>query len=161
MDKVVPALRSKWPREDGRCTVRIQVDNAPPHSSSNKNDPWLVEWENLLSLPQAQVKMKVIEQLANSPDNNINDLSFFASLQSRYWQQTPATTIEGLIANVRKAYDEYDPERLNRIWLTHGAVLNAIISIDGGNNYSLPHLKKDQLARNGKLPSSFALGTLS
>lgn len=55
--------------------------------------------------------------------------------------------MDGLVANVKKAFDEYDPEKLNRIWLTHGAVLNQILENHGSNNYKLPHMYKDSLIR--------------
>ncbi len=97
------------------------------------------------------------EQAANSPDTNINDLGFFASLSADYWQQTPATNIDELIANVNRAFEEYDPKKLNRIWLTHGSVMNQILETNGDNNYNIAHLRKRQLERRGTLPRQIEL----
>ena len=65
--------------------------------------------------PRERVTIKVLEQPANSPDTNINNLEFFRVLQSNYWALTPATTVDELVANVLKAFDDYDPKSLNRI----------------------------------------------
>ena len=86
----------------------------------------------------------MISQLRQSPDTNLNDLGFFAALQSRYYKATPRTMVE-LIAAVEKAYEEYPPEKINRLWLTYMGVLNKIIDTGGNNNYDLPHLKKEKL----------------
>jgi hypothetical protein len=80
------------------------------------------------------------------------DLGFFASIQSLQWTQEPATTIEGLIAVVQKVWDEYDPVKLNRVWLTHQTVLNEILAHYGGNDYNIPHMGKELLELNNMLP---------
>lgn len=112
VNKLVPAIRQKWPAEDRRCVVRLQQDNATPHGKMS-SDPWIKEWEELCMNAQARVKIQIVEQPANSPDTNVDDLGFFRALQSTYWQQTLATTVEELIASVEKAFREYEPERLN------------------------------------------------
>lgn len=160
IDNVVPAIRAKWPADDRRCVVRLQQDNAPSHRQCKKkkdDEPWVAELETLMSDPQHRVRIAIKEQPPNSPDTNINDLGFFASLQSVSWTQTPATTMDGLIDNVKKAFDEYKPDCLNRIWLTHQAILNEILASNGSNNYSIPHLHKDRLLKSGQLPSSISL----
>jgi hypothetical protein len=45
------------------------------------------------------------------------DLGFFASIQSLQWTQEPANSIEGLIANVERVWNEYNAGKLNREWL--------------------------------------------
>ena len=109
--------------------------------------------------PAERVQLEEREQSANSPDENICDLGFFRSLQSQTWQHTPATTIDGLIQNVEQAFADYDPLVLNRIWLTHAAVCDLIICNDGGNNYELPHMGKERLERQQKLPSMLPLSS--
>jgi len=88
---------------------------------------------------------------------NVLDLGFFRALQSASWQQTPQTTIDSLINNIVKAWDEYDPVLLNRIWLTHASLLNEVIEQNGGNNYKIPHMGKARLERDGNLPVAIEL----
>jgi hypothetical protein len=152
-DEVLPAIRQKWPAEDGDdVTVGIQEDNAKPHSKANDE-----EWDLLCLDPDERVKLAEFYQAANSPDTNVLDLGFFRSLQSSYWAQTPASTIDGLIDNVRKAFAEYPPEALNKVWLTHATVCNCIIEEEGDNHFDIPHMKKNKLEREGKLPTHIPL----
>jgi hypothetical protein len=154
IDEVLPAIRSKWPEEDGECEVRLQEDNATAHNKSNNE-----EWQLLINDPGERVTVKEVEQPANSPDTNIDDLGFFRSLQSDYWTQTPASTIDGLIDNVQKAFNDYDPKKLNRIWLTHGTILNCIIEHEGDNHYNIPHMNKSKLEKEGRLPEQISLSS--
>ena len=41
---------------------------------------------------------------------------------------------------------------INRLWLTHMAVMNETLNCDGDNTYKLPHMNKDRLDRLGQLP---------
>jgi hypothetical protein len=154
IEEVLPAIRAKWPAEDGDCEVRLQEDNAKPHNKSNN-----IEWHLLCVDPGERVKLKEVEQPSNSPDTNVDDLGFFRSLQSDYWTQTPSTTIDGLINNVKQAFADYDPKKLNRIWLTHGTVLNCIIEHEGDNHYKIPHMGKLKLEREGRLPDQISLSS--
>jgi hypothetical protein len=63
----------------------------------------------------------------------------------------------GIIQYVSLAYQEYDPAKINRIWLTLMAVLNLIIDHHGGNDFRLPHLKKGVLDVAGQLPNSLTV----
>jgi hypothetical protein len=151
-DEVLPAIRAKWPAEDGECVVGLQEDNAKPHNKGSDE-----EWTMLCVDPTERVTFRAVEQAANSPDTNVQDLGFFRSLQSADWSQTPATTIDGLIDNVQAAFRDYCPKTLNRVWLTHATVCNEII-LDGGNNeFKIPHMGKAKLEREGKLPTHITL----
>ena len=67
----------------------------------------------------------------------------------------PARDIDGLIAQVQAAWAQYDPRKLNRIFLTHQMVCNCILeSEDGGNDFELPHINKDRMEREGNLPEN-------
>lgn len=163
LQKAVPAIRAKWPAMDRRCTVFIQTDNASAHTEGSKSRPkpedaqFAKDWEELCLDARERVQIKMREQAPNSPDHNTNDLGFFNSLQSDAWALTPATTIDGLVSNVEQAFAQYDPGKLNRIWLTHGAVLNETIHCNGGNDYKLPHMYKDGKAKRNSLPKAIAL----
>lgn len=163
IEKVVPATRAKWPdntvgakdlAEDNKNIIAIQEDNATPHGGSED-----LEWKCLLVDPNERVLIESREQPANSPDTNLCDLGFFRALAANYWQQSPATTINELIANVEKAYNEYDPILLNRIWLTHASVCDQIIVNNGGNDFKIPLMGKERLEREGRLPSLLPLSS--
>ena len=61
---------------------------------------------------------------------------FFSALQASY-QGLPNTPHDetGIIQYVSLAYQQYDPAKINRIWLTLMAVLNLIIEHHGGNDF--------------------------
>ena len=92
-------------------TVFLQDDNAPVHFNNDDEDWMRASSEN----PHWQFKLK--DQPANSPDCNILDLGFFRALQSLQFQREPATTIDGLIANVEAAWEDYDPVSINSVFL--------------------------------------------
>jgi len=161
IEKVIPAIREKWPQQNGNngnnnqiITVGLQDDNATPHSL--KND---LEWECLLVDPNERIQIEKREQPANSPDTNCDDLGFFRALQLDTWAQTLATTIDGLCENVAKAFSDYDTKQLNRIWLTHASVCDRIICCNGNNNFDIPHMSKAKLERAGALPSLLPLSS--
>ena len=86
---------------------------------------------------------------------NVLDLVFFRSLQSLQWELPPARDIDGLIDQVNAAWTLYDPRKLNRIFLTHQMVCQCILeSEDGSNDFQLPHVNKESMEREGKLPKS-------
>jgi len=102
--------------------------------------------------PTEDVTVRFTEQPANSPDMNILDLGFFRALEARTHGLKAARTLDELIDNVGKAFDDYEPRLLNRIWLTHASVFNRVIADEGGNNFDIPHMKKDALEKEGALP---------
>ena len=151
LQKVFPAIMTKWPRgEWGRPNViiRVQQDGAPSHI--RPNDPALLQ-----GLQQLGIHNKVLlyTQPSNSPDTNINDLGFFRALQSEYYKMTPGNA-EQIIQCVQQAYNAYDKEKINRIWLSLMGCLNEIIDHHGNNDYEIPHMGKDRLIRINQLPTT-------
>ena len=57
-----------------------------------------------------------------------------------------------LIRMVEEVYRDYPHDRVNKIYLTLMTVMNEIVKSNGDNNYTIPHLGKDALARRGVLP---------
>ena len=86
VNKVLPAIRAKWPREDVNKPIFIQQDNAPSHLPVND----LVFCE---AAKQEGFDIHLICQPPNSLDFNILDLGSIQSIQ--YKKQ--AKTVEGLI----------------------------------------------------------------
>ena len=150
-NKVMPAVLDRWP--DDRATVRFQHDNAKSHFDNND-----VDWR-AKAVADRRIKFTLVEQPANSPDSNILDLGFFRAIQSLQFCQEPATTIDGLIANVEKAYTDYDPIKLNRTWLTHMSCMDETAKAYGDNNYSIPHIGKEAMERAGHLPDQLKLSS--
>jgi hypothetical protein len=74
IEKVLPAIRVKWPREDANKPIYIQQDNAKPHVAPN--DRLFCE-----AAKEDGFDIRLVCQPANSPDLNILDLGFFNSIQ--------------------------------------------------------------------------------
>ncbi|VFQ87497.1 unnamed protein product [Cuscuta campestris] len=69
--------------------------------------------------------------------------------------------IQGLdsdfMAAFQRAYNALNPETLNKVWLTYQQVLTKVMEHEGNNNYRLPHMGKDRLAREVNLPKSLSI----
>jgi len=146
INKVLPALVEKFPHSylNPNKGVIIQQDGAKSHILED-DEEWLEAVEAL------QVNVKLVTQPANSPDTNINDLAFFNSIQSLYHEAAPGDEFD-MIKAVEKAYNDYPVNKINRMWLTLQSVCNEIIEHNGDNDYSIPHLRKEALEREGRLP---------
>ena len=144
----LPAIIDKFPSMyvfgEGRREVIIQQDGAGSHI--RENDAEFKE-----ACEELGVSVRLMTQPAQSPDLNINDLAFFASLASLMKRRKPKTELQ-LVEFVQEEFARHSPTVLNKMWLTHMAVMNEIPKCDGNNTHKLPHLKKDQLARQGRLP---------
>ena len=73
ISKVILAIRRVWPREDAGKTIWIQQDNARTHVAPN--DPVFLE-----AVAQTGLNIRIMNQPPNSPNMNVLDLGFFASL---------------------------------------------------------------------------------
>ena len=145
IDDVLPAILAKFPEAYlSRKGVLIQQDGARSHIEPT-DEEWLEAVEN------TGCKIKLVTQAAQSPDLNINDLAFFRSIMSLKRREAPKNELE-LIAAVKKAHEEYPASKINRMWITLMTVMNQIIATDGGNDFKIPHMNKDQLEREGRLP---------
>jgi hypothetical protein len=69
INKVLPAIREKWPREEINQLIFIQQDNTPSHLEVN--DPMFCE-----AAKQGGFDIRLIGQPPNSPVMNILDLGF-------------------------------------------------------------------------------------
>ena len=75
IEKVLPAIRAKWPPEDAHKPIFIQQDNARPHLAPN--DKMFCE-----AAKQDGFDMRLVCHPANLSDFNVLDLGFFNSIQS-------------------------------------------------------------------------------
>ena len=55
---------------------------------------------------------------------------------------------------VQKVYDNYPMKKINYIYLTLMSCLNEILECHGDNEYTIPHLGKERLDREGNLPET-------
>ena len=148
VNKVLPAILENFPSsyldKRNKRGVLIQQDSAKFHIAPNDLD-WRANVE------ATGKHIEIFNKPANSPDTNINDLSFFHLIQSLYYDEFPLDEWQ-LIAAIQCAFDAYPVEKLNKMWLTHQTCMNKTLKDNGGNNYDIPHMKKDTLMRQNKLP---------
>ncbi|KAM0893034.1 hypothetical protein ACQ4PT_025365 [Festuca glaucescens] len=141
---VLPAIKARWPESDRWNTIYIQQDNAKTHIQPN-DEVFLRE------AARGGWDIRMVQQPPNSPDTNINDLGWFASIQSMFQKKMPKTLPE-IVQKVEESLAEYEHEKLNRIWLSHQNCMREIIKHKGSIHYDLPHMKKEMLERQGLLP---------
>jgi hypothetical protein len=110
------------------------------------------EKNSLFCLHTSSLK-PVVNQPPNSPDTNINDLAFFASLQSQQVKRVSYSR-EELIHAVTAAYEAYESVKLDNAFLTLQCCFNSILEAEGGNDYKLTHMGKARLERQVDLPVS-------
>eukprot|EP00904_Undaria_pinnatifida_P012483 jgi/Undpi1/8365/HiC_scaffold_25.g10833.m1 len=139
---VIPAIKEKWPAATRRNTIYVQQDNAKPHRVNDDED--LLE---ACSSDGFHIQL-IINQPPNSPDTNILDLGFFASIQSLQ-DRTRAKTIDDFFREVETAWAAADPAKLGKVWTSLQACMEQTLLYEGDNTYKLPHLKKDTAARAG------------
>jgi hypothetical protein len=89
INKVLPAIRAKWLREDVHIPIYIQQDNAPTHLKVD--DPQFCECAKQLGFD-----IRLLMQPANSPDFNVLDLGFFQAIQAIQYKKN-AKTLKDLI----------------------------------------------------------------
>lgn len=145
IEKVIPAIKRNWPREDAVRTIYIQQDNARTHI-----DPSDEQFQIVASQDGFDIRLTC--QPSNSPDLNILDLGFFSSIQALQHKECPRTVPELLLA-VEKSFNEYPSQKLNRVFVTLQLCMREIMKHGGSNKYKIPHVNKDRLEREGRLPT--------
>ncbi|XP_031124382.1 uncharacterized protein LOC116027098 [Ipomoea triloba] len=170
-----PAIRAKWPPSSSKTiyiqqdnppssskTIYIQQDNARPHISMNdvefleaaKKDGF-DDVEFLEAAKKDGFDIHLTCQPPNSPDMNVLDLRFFRALQSLQHQEAPRN-VDKLVAATHKAFNEISVESLSNVFLTLQLCMVEVMKKYGGNNYKLPHINKQRLAREGLLPTTIS-----
>ena len=150
IEKVIPAIKMKWPDQGMNRTVVIQHDGASAHIEEN-------DQEFNLHAKQGVWNICLETQPVQSPDMNILDRSFFRALQAKQWSLGPETTIEGLVAKVLWTFDEFDPRKIDCSYLTWQTCLNSMLEVNGGNDYKIRHHGKLAILREfGEIPRTFA-----
>jgi chemotaxis protein histidine kinase CheA len=148
IDKVLPAMRDAWPAEDAGQTIFVQQDNAKPHILPNDQ-----EFQDAVS--KIGMDIQLVQQPANSPDLNVNDLGFFNSIESLTDRRSPRT-LNDLIRDVQEEFAAYDAPTLNRIFISLQTCMTEVLNNSGGNGYNIPHVGKLSLEAQNLLPTSIA-----
>lgn len=141
---VLPAIKEKWPESDRWNTVFIQQDNAKTHIQCN-------DVQFVAEAARGGWDIRMVFQPPNSPDTNILDLGWFASIQAMFEKEFPKD-LKDIVDKVEKSLAEYPHQKLNRIFLSHQACMREILRHKGSTHYDVPHMKKAVLERQGKLP---------
>jgi hypothetical protein len=147
--KVLPAIVAKWPREARGETIWIQQDNARTHI--DPNDETFCH-----AVRQTGLDIRIFNQPPNSPDLNILDLGFFASLQSKTYLTT-SKNMDELIQNVQREFSNYDESKIRNVFLTLQGCMIEVMKKGGGNGCKIPHMNKDGLEAAGMLPNSLSV----
>jgi hypothetical protein len=143
LEKVIPAIKEKWPRDAIHEPIIIQQDNARCHINENDSEFCQIAKEDGFDI-------RLMCQPPNSPDLNILDLGFFRAIQSLQHKETPKS-IDELIEAVMKAFESF--LETNKIFLTLQTCMKEIMKAKGSNKYDIPHIKKDILQKEGQLPT--------
>ncbi|XP_059634636.1 uncharacterized protein LOC132276975 [Cornus florida] len=105
IEKVLPAIRAKWPCGGMMETIYIQQDNAKPHI-----DP--LDAEFLEGATKDGFDIWLTFQPPNSLDLNVLGLGYIRAIQSLQYQQAP-TTIDELVDAIEKSFNELLTETLD------------------------------------------------
>ncbi|GAA0144003.1 hypothetical protein LIER_04557 [Lithospermum erythrorhizon] len=110
IEKVLPAIRDRWPMCSRGSTIYIQQDNARPHIKTFD--------EKLLEAAKTDgFDIRLTCQAPNSPELNVLDLGYFRAIQSLQYQEAPRN-IDELVKVVEKSYKDLSPKALNHVFIT-------------------------------------------
>jgi hypothetical protein len=104
LEWVIPSVMKKWPTVNR--FVRFQQDNARPHLSPEEfAEIWEEHGEHLPTVFGGGLDWEFVlfNQPSQSPDLNMNDLTFFASSKAIYWKD-PADNIGGMITKMAQIF---------------------------------------------------------
>ncbi|KAF0694080.1 Aste57867_15015 [Aphanomyces stellatus] len=134
LNKVIPAIKSRFPSSNKM--VVLQQDNASPHRSITNDVLRAVStdgWTFVLG-----------RQPPNSPDLNVLDLGFFASIQALQYKVV-SRTVDDLIHATLLAFEMLCVKKLENVFLTLQAVMRLLLEHDVDNHFKLPHMNKEAL----------------
>ena len=124
-------------------TIIIQLDGASAHNIEKDIDVKRSIFDNDLPIifrkkpPQSQ-------------DLNVLDLGYFNSIQGLQYKKE-FETVNDLVSNVLKSYEDLDYRKLLNVWITLQLVMLSIIRVKGDNTYHLTHINNIKLEQGGKL----------
>jgi hypothetical protein len=147
--QLLPEILTICPPEMRNKTIYIQQDTASPH--------WIMKEKVDSGCWELGISAVMFYQPSQSPDCNICDLYFFPSIQSRYFKIEDIWNVNDVVQAVKTAFKNYEANKLNRAFLSLMMNYNCILEKDGDNNYKMPHINKEILEKQGKLPVSLSV----
>ena len=87
---------------------------------------------------QQGIAIEISPQPAQSPDLNLCDLGFFASLDTHLGNKRSFDLLK-FDRQVKAAFRSYDPNKLDKLADTKMLIIQEIIKCSGSNTYCLPH----------------------
>ncbi|XP_047258605.1 uncharacterized protein LOC107876281 [Capsicum annuum] len=97
IEKVLPAIRAKWPASDSNNPIFLQQYNERPHIGNN-------DLEFIEAARQDGFDIRLCFQPLNSPDLNVLDLGFSRVIQSLQYQKAPKK-VDELVEAVERSFD--------------------------------------------------------
>ncbi|ETO71364.1 hypothetical protein F444_12294 [Phytophthora nicotianae P1976] len=126
LEKVFPAIKTKWPRKDRHQIIFVQQDNAKPNVPPS--DPAI-----LAAGSEGGWNIRLFCQAPNSPDLNALDLGVFNSMQCiQHHIHIPRKDIKALIDSVESAFQQLKPHTVNDIFVTLQACMLCILQNEEG-----------------------------
>ncbi|GMF37723.1 unnamed protein product [Phytophthora fragariaefolia] len=141
---------------DGKIGLWAFLTHEPAqHSSRNRPAGTLVPKEQPVNKSTAAVttsgcNVDLRFQPPNSPDLYVLDLFIFNAIQARQ-QLEMASTLDELMANVKRAYGELPASTLNAAFLTLQCSMDSCVAAGGNNDFKPRHMAKAEMEREGRL----------
>ncbi|CAM9667586.1 unnamed protein product, partial [Discosporangium mesarthrocarpum] len=143
IEKAIPVIKARMPRPLGH-KIFVQQDGPKPRTGKGVME----------AIQDAAGDEIILEtQPANSPDLNVNDLTFFHSIQ-QLKEDVGVTDGKELVEGTMEASEVYPLLTLERVWQGHFAVYGGDMGCKGDISYNMPHLGKENLAKAGNLPKN-------
>ena len=102
-------------------------------------------------------------QAAQSPDLNVNDLGFFASLESVVWKEG-YESVDEMVAGIPAMFVEYDTKTLERVYQSRFKRYYQVHRVRGGNDFEVEHMgiaqrqNRSELVTVAKIDRGFQRG---
>ena len=139
INKLLPTICEKFPRDTK--SILIQMDNAPSHIDGTERE-WIED------VQKTGLPIEISRHPECSPDINVLDLGYFNSIQSLQ-HKTRSYTIQQLIYNVIKSFQDLEVTTLSNIFVTWKIIMLKIIQTEGYNTYKMPHKRRYHLEKSG------------
>ncbi|XP_050207586.1 uncharacterized protein LOC126657009 [Mercurialis annua] len=127
IEKLLPKIKEKWPRDDVMNPIFIQQDNARTHVDIND------------------------ETFCATARQGGFDIRLIA-IQSLQYREAPKT-VDELISAVERSYELFDVRKSNRIFVSLQLCMIEIMKAKGSNKYKIPHINKARLENLEELPN--------
>ena len=142
-ETLLPTIKQKmtWLRHED---VTVQEDGATPHTGHDTPSKLNATGR------EGGWNIKLVTQPAQSPDLNVNDLGFFASLESVVWKEG-YESVDEMVAGIPAMFVEYDTKTLERVYQSRFKRYYQVHRVRGGNDFEVEHMGIAQRQKRGEL----------